>query len=291
MSIVAISRGAFSGAEALAERVAGLLGYRCLSREENLEAAMTKYRVSPEEFAAAMEKRPTFLDRVLGERAAYLTIVRATLCEQAEGDNLVYHGYLGHRLLSGISHVIGVRVITDREACVRAAMQQQHLSHDKASAYVEKVNRERQEWTRFLFGVDWNDSHLYDVVLNLSRLGLEPASEMVARLAGRAEFKATAESRQAMQNLPLQSRVEAALATDFRTRDAEAVVTVADGIVTITGTTRWLEVEQAIPAVVRRVAGVKDVRSQVSVPAASRPARSIDGIYGGPYESGHIAAG
>jgi len=58
MSIIAISRGTFSGGEALAKEGSERLGYRCLGREENLEATTKKYRVSPEEFAAAMEKRP-----------------------------------------------------------------------------------------------------------------------------------------------------------------------------------------------------------------------------------------
>jgi len=266
MSIIAISRGTFSGGEALAKRVAGLLGYRCLGREENLDAATKKYKISPEEFAAAMEKRPSFWERVVGERAAYLTIVRATLCEQAERDNLVYHGYLGHRLLPGISHVLAVRVIADREFRVQAAVQQQRLGRDKASAYVEKVDKERQEWTRFLFGVDWDNPQLYDTVLNLSRLSLETASEMVVHLSRRAEFQATAESLRAMRNLTLQSRVAAALATDFRTRDTEVEVTATDGVVTITGTTRWPEVERILPAVVRQVEGVKEVYSQVFVP-------------------------
>jgi cytidylate kinase len=263
MAIVAISRGTFSGGEALARRAAEILGYRCLGREENIEAATKKYSISPEAFGAAMEKRPSFWDRMVGERAAYLSIVRATLCEQSGGDNLVYHGYLGHRLLRGISHVIGVRVIADREFRVQAAMQQQHLGRDRAIAYVEKVDKERQEWTRFLFGVDWNDSQLYSLVLNLSRLDLESASELVVNLTRRDEFKATAESLKAMQNLTLQSRVEAVLATDFRTRDTEVEVTAADGVVTITGTTRWPEVEEAVPAVVRRVGGVKEVHSRV----------------------------
>jgi osmotically-inducible protein OsmY len=69
-----------------------------------------------------------------------------------------------------------------------------------------------------------------------------------------------------MQNLTLQSRVAAVLATDFRTRDTEVEVTAADGIVTIAGTTRWPEVERAVPVVVRRVEGVKEVRSHVFVP-------------------------
>jgi len=266
MAIIAISRGTFSGGEALAQSVAERLGYRCLGREENLKAVAKMYRVSKEGFAAAMEKRPPFWERVLGERAAYLTIVRATLCEQSGGDNLVYHGYLGHRLLPGISHVIGVRVIADREFRVQAAMRQQHLDHDTAVAFVEKVDKERQEWTRFLFGVDWNDSQLYDAVLNRSRLSLEIATETVVNLTRGDQFRATAESLKAMQNLTLQSRVAGVLATDFRTRDAEVEVTAADGIVTVTGTTRWPEVERAVPVVVRAVEGVKEVRSQVFTP-------------------------
>ncbi len=265
MSIIAISRGTFTGGEALAKSVAARLGYRCLGREENLKAVAKMYKVSKEGFTTAMEKRPPFWERVLGERAAYLSIVRATLCAQAESNNLVYHGYLGHRLLPGISHVIGVRVIADREFRVQATMQQQHLDLDKALAYVEKVDKDRQEWTRFLFGVDWNDSQLYDAVLNLSRLSLETATEMVVNLTRGDEFRATPESLKAMRDLTLQSRVAAVLATDFRTRDTDVEVTAADGVVTVTGATRWPEVERAVPVVVRTVEGVKEVRSQVYI--------------------------
>src|SRR5919197_611039 len=41
MSIITISRGSFSGGQALAERVAQRLGYSCLSREVLVEAAAT----------------------------------------------------------------------------------------------------------------------------------------------------------------------------------------------------------------------------------------------------------
>jgi osmotically-inducible protein OsmY len=236
--------------------VAERLGYRCLA-EENLDAVVKMYRVPTEGFAAAMEKRPA---RRVSVSSAHLPSC-ATLCEQSVHEPR----YLGHRLLAGISHVIGVRVIADREFRVQAAMQQQRLGPDKALAYVEKVDRERQEWTRFLFGVDWNDSQLYEAVLNLSRMSLETASETVVNLTRGDEFRATAESLKAMQNLTVQSRVAAVLATDFRTRDTEVEVTAADGIVTVTGTTRWPEVERAVPAVVSGVEGVKEVRSQVFV--------------------------
>ena len=64
-----------------------------------------------------------------------------------------------------------------------------------------------------------------------------------------------------MKNLTLQSRVSAVLAMDFRTRDAELKVTADNGIVTITGATRWSEVATGVPAVVRQVDGVKELRN------------------------------
>jgi hypothetical protein len=127
MAIIAISRGTFSGGEALAKRVAERLGYQCLGREANLEAAARRYRIPADQLAAAMEKRPSFLERVIGERAAYLTFVRASLCEQAREGNLVYHGYLGQLLFPDISHVIAVRVIADPEFRIQAAMQHARL--------------------------------------------------------------------------------------------------------------------------------------------------------------------
>ena len=263
MSIITISRGTFSGGEALAKRVAERVGYQCLSREMNLEAAAKEYRVPAEQLTAEMEKRPSFWHRMVDERTAHLTFVRATLCEQARAGALVYHGLVGHLLLPGISHVISVRVIADMEARIQTAIQQQNIGHKEARARIEKVDKERRQWTQLLFDVEWDDPHLYDVVLNLSRMSPETACETVAHLTERAEFKPTPISLKEMEDLALQSRVSAVLARDPRTQEAALSVTAADGVVTITGTTRSMKVEEAIPVVVRRVDGVKEVQSRV----------------------------
>jgi cytidylate kinase len=262
MSIIAISRGTFSGGEALARGIAERLGYRCISREVILEAAWG-YGVPAEEMIRAMEKRPPLWERLAGERTAHLILMRAALCEHALGGSLVYHGHVGHLLLPGIAHVIRVRVIADMEYRIQAAMEQQHLSREGAAAYVEKVDKERREWTRFLFDVEWDDPHLYDIVLNLSRIGLETACETVVRLAGDEEFKPTAASVKAMRDLTLGSRVSAVLATDARTKSADLRVTADDGRVTITGMTGSRAVLDAIPLVVHQVEGIKDINNEV----------------------------
>ena len=263
MSIIAISRGTFSGGEALAKRLAERLGYQCISREMNLDAAAKEYGIPGAELTAAMDKRPSYWDRVVGQSSAYLTFVRAALCEQAQGGKVVYHGHLGHLLLPGISHVIAVRVIADLEFRLTAAQQNQNLARDDALTYIKKVDAERQTWTRFLFDVEWDDPHLYDLVLKLSKMSLETACERVAHLTERPEFQPTAASLRAMQDLTLQSRVAAVLARDPRTREAELAVTAEEGLVTITGTTSSAEVQEAVPLVARRVAGVEEVQAKV----------------------------
>lgn len=264
MPIITISREAFSGGESLAKRLADRLGYQCLSRETNLETAANRYRIPADALAAAMERRPSFWERVLGERAAYLTFVRATLCERAIAGELVYHGYLGQFLLPGISHVISLRVVADLEARLQSAQQRENLSRNDALAAIERVDKERREWTQFLFGVDWEDPHLYDLVLNLSRMRLETACDMVIKMTQQDEFRPTPASLKAMQDLTLQSQVSAALAKDFRTRDAVLEVVADDGVLTITGTTRWSEVEHAVPAVVRQIEGVKEIKCNIT---------------------------
>ena len=262
MTIIAISRGTFSGGEALATAVAERLGYRCVSREVLLEAAWG-YGVPVDKLAAAMEKRPPLWERLIGKRTAYFTFVRAALCDQALEGRLVYHGYVGHLVLPGVSHAVRVRAIADMEYRIQAAMRHQGLARKDAVAYIDRVDKERRQWTRSVFDVEWDDPTLYDVVLNLSRMSAATACEMVVRLAEREEFQPTAASMKALRDLALGNRVAAMLARDERTRGTDLEVTADDGIVSVKGTTQSPALLAAVAAVARDVDGVKEVRSAV----------------------------
>ena len=262
MTIITISRGTFSGGEALATAVAERLRYRCVSREVLLEAAWG-YGVPVDKLAAAMEKRPPLWERLIGKRTAYFTFVRAALCDQALEGRLVYHGYAGHMVLPGVSHALRVRAIADMEYRIRAAMRHQGLARKDAVAYIDRVDKERRQWTRSVFDVEWDDPALYDVVLNLSRMSVATACETVVRLTEREEFQPTAASMKALRDLVLGNRVAAMFARDERTRGTDLEVTADDGNVSVTGTTQSPALLEAVVAVAREVDGVKDVRSAV----------------------------
>jgi cytidylate kinase len=262
VTIIAISRGTMIGGEALATSVAARLGYRCVSREVLLEAAWG-YGVPVNKLDAAMEKPPPLWERLIGKRTAYLTFVRAALCDQALEGRLVYHGYVGHLVFPGVSHVLRVRAIADMGYRVEAAMRHRGLMRKDAVAFIDRVDKERRHWARSAFDVEWDDPGLYDVVVNLSRMTLETATELVVRLTERPEFQPTEASTKALRDLALGNRVAATLARDPRTQAATLEVTADDGHVAVTGTTQSSTLSQAVNIVTREVPGVKEVRSEV----------------------------
>jgi cytidylate kinase len=211
MAIISISRGTFSGGKALAERVAGRLGYPCLGREEVLVEAGKEYGISERELTEAVNQPPPFWQQVPGRRIAYLMCLTAALLQRAQGGTLVYHGHAGHFLLSSISHVLRVRVIADMEYRIKAAMERMNLKRDEAIVYIDRVDKERIKWTRFLYGIEWGDPSQYDAVLNLERMTLDGASLAIVSMALLDDFKVTPQSQKAFEDLRVTSEVWAAL--------------------------------------------------------------------------------
>jgi cytidylate kinase len=264
MSIITISRGTFSGGKAIAECVAEHLGYQCISREVMIDAAQ-KYGVSAEAMNEAIVRPPNFLERLSRHRDAYVTFFRATLCEWALRDNIVYHGHAGHFLLAGIRHVLHARVVAPMEFRIKSAMERLSGTREEAISYIERIDGERARWTRFLYGVSWEDPHYYDLVLNLDNMSLDTACSVIVLMIDREEFKTTPDTRAAMRTLAIKSSVRAALAAHPETADAKIDLTVDGDKITIEGWARLQGTVEAIPKVAGEVEGISEVDCRVVV--------------------------
>jgi cytidylate kinase len=234
MAVITISRGSFSGGRMLAECTAARLGYRCLDRDAIVERAAA-YGVSHEGLRDALERPPTISDRFRHTKYVYLSLIQAALAEGVRVGNTVYHGNAGHLLLRGVSHVMRTRIIAPMAFRITALQTQHGLSADDAVVHIEKVDQERQKWAHYLYGIDWSDAALYDLVLNLEHLKVEEACEIIAATARQDAFKETAASRAAMDDLALASRVQAHLAVTPGTLHLEVDVTGRGGSVVIRG--------------------------------------------------------
>jgi cytidylate kinase len=234
MSVITISRGSFSGGKILAECLSRRLGYRCIDRDVIVERAAA-YGVSQDDIREAMEKPPGFLDRFKHKRYLYLALVQAALAEEVRSGRAIYHGLAGHLLLKGGHPILRTRIIAPMEFRIQTVQERLKYSRNAAIAYIEKVDQDRRKWTQFLYGVDWGDPSLYDLVLNLEYVTIEEACRMISSLVIERRFEFTPECQQKMEDLALGSRVRADLAINPSTSDLELEVVAHQGAIAIKG--------------------------------------------------------
>jgi cytidylate kinase len=265
MAIIMISRGTFSGGKALAECLADRLDYPCLSREEAVLEAVKKYGIKEKDLTAAMDELPPFWQQVHGARLAYLRFFSAILLEHIKGENLVYHGHVAHLILGAVSHILRVRVIADMEFRIEGAMDRKRLSREEAIAFIGNIDKKRDKWTRFLYGVEWHDATLYDVLFNFERISIDVACEAIVHMAGMDVFKSTPRSRKDLDDRILSNKIHITLASNDQTKAAKITVSADAGTVTIAGGAPSMKVISAITDVAQRIEGVKGVKIDVGV--------------------------
>jgi len=265
MPIITISRGSFAGGSAVARELGQQLGYPCLSREDALSLAARDYGIVEEELRKSLNASPRFWEEVPGKRLAYVRCLTAVLLDQVRDDNLIYHGNVGHLLLSGLDHVLRVRVTADLEYRVNAAMSQAGLSRDKALAHIQRVDEGRCRWARLLYGVDWADPTQYHMTLNLGEVSVATAAAVIVRMSEGDEFRASEQALRQLADLHLGSRVWAALAKNPLTRSASIQVTAHDGEISITGNVNSAQAVDLIPQVAAEVPGVRSVHCEAGM--------------------------
>jgi cytidylate kinase len=262
LAIITISRGSYSRGKRIAEKVAAKLGYECIAREALLEASK-EYDIPEAKLVGAMHDAPSRLDRFVGGKDKYIAYIQTALTDRVKKDNVVYHGLAGHFLLKGISHVLKVRIIAPMDYRVKVIMRRDEVSKEEALRILMKDDEERFKWSRKLYGIDQTDSSLYDLVLNVDKISVDGAVDIICGVAKMKPFKATPESRKAMADLALASAVKShliALKPDIQVQANDGVVTIRTGAYAIHKDAFAREIKSLAAS----VPGVKKVNVRIS---------------------------
>jgi cytidylate kinase len=258
MSVITISRGSFSGGKILAESLARKLGYRCIDRDLVVERAAA-CGVSQDDIRQSLERPPGFLDRFNHKGYRYLALVQAALAEEVRSGRAIYHGLAGHLLLKGGHPILRVRIVAPMEFRIQMVQERLKCSRSGAIAHIEKVDEDRRKWVQYLYGVDWRDPSLYDLVLNLEYMTIEEACRVISSVVTERRFEFTPECQQKMEDLALASRVRADLATHSSTFDLDLEVVAQDGTIAIKGKVPSLEQIEVVRRVATSAQGVRSL--------------------------------
>jgi len=266
MAVITISRGSYSYGKAIAEKVAGRLGYECVAREVLLEAS-DEFNIDEVKLVRALHDAPSILERFTNGRERYIAYIRAALLRHLQKDNVVYHGLAGHFFVAGVSHVLKVRIIAEMENRVSLEIQRNAMSQEEASRVLENDDEERRKWSKHLYGIDTRDASLYDLVIHIRNLVIDDAVDIICETAGLKHFQTTPESQQVMDNLTLTAEVKSRIVDSY----PNAMVTVCQGVATIRVPTSGMNetnVVEEIKAITKECNGVIEV-SVETVPSTA----------------------
>ncbi|SHO49572.1 cytidylate kinase-like family protein [Desulfopila aestuarii] len=210
MPIISISRGSYHRGREVAHAVAEVLRYECISRGSLLQNSeiydLPEIRLMPNVRHAAQ-----VLERFSFGRDRYINYMSSSILRFLKKDNHVYHGLAGQFFVDGVSHVIKVRIIADLDERVAAEAKRKTISREEAREQLLKDDEERRKWAMLLYGVDISEPANYDMVLNISTMGVEDAASLIARSTSFPCYQATEDSTRRIVDLALQAEVKAAL--------------------------------------------------------------------------------
>jgi hypothetical protein len=247
-----------SGGQMVARELERTAGYRCVTRED-LTATVNSHGELASRVTASIEKATHAYEQFSTLRRPYKALVRLALLECTREGDVAYLGYSGQLLIPGRIRFARVRLEASVELRTRMTSERLGLSEEQAREHIRSADEDRVRWGRFLYGRDIRDARLYDLCINMDRLSVATVCGVLVDLAGRPEFQPTAESQQALEDLWLATRVEAALAVHPGAGDLELGARVAHGQVMLEGP--YLEDPQIglVLETARAVPGVKSV--------------------------------
>ena len=221
MAIVSISRGSQGLGIEVAELVASRLGYECIGRELLLEASQ-RFDVPEVRLIEALDHPRSMLDHLFGGAETYIVFMKAALFEHLRRNNVVYHGVLGAHLLCGVGHMLKARVLAEMPDRVQLVMTRDGVSAKKALKIIKASDQARVAWGHEVHGVDLTDPSLYDIVLNVSKMGAWGAADVICDLIKQEAYNTTPESQALIDEAALVANTEALLlGLDISLEDVE----------------------------------------------------------------------
>jgi Cytidylate kinase-like family len=267
MPVVLISRGTMSGGQSLGRCLSQRLSLRCVGREDLL-SVVDLHGGHARKVVEIIERATRAYDQFSQHRRSFIILMRHALLGFIREDGIVYHGYAGHLLVPNAPCCMRVRISAPLPLRAKNAMQRLGLPEAQALEAVQREDDERVRWSRYLYGRDIRDPHLYDAWFSLERMSIDAVCATISAGLLEKEFQRTPEAQRLLDDLYLSTSVEAALVSDPRTLAWEIGARVRDGNVLLEGP--FLEDQQMkdVLEVARAVEGAGALEYQPGCAAA-----------------------
>jgi len=273
MAVITISRHPGSLGDTIARALAERLNYRLVERAELIRVAerIGGTDVAWDRAPEMRERSPSFWERLNEERRRYASVLRRATTQLAEESDVVIVGLGGGQLLKGLSNVLRLQIIAPMDVRMERVMERGFddvagpLTREQARDLIRKADRDISGYMRYLFNIDWLESHHWDLVVNTGRFSVSESVDIVAAIVDSGMLEPSALDNQRLANLALASRVEATVLGDPTVWANGLKVVAQDGRVRIEGEVITEEDREAVEQIVRSIDGVRSVENDLRV--------------------------
>lgn len=262
MPLITLTAGIGCGITGVAGEVARRLEVD-LFDDERLQEVAVDMEFSSQDLKAFDVKAPGLLDRLFRRSPEiYDELMAAVIYEVARRGDGVIIGHGSSFFLKDFNCALHVRLRASDAFRIQRVASQRKIEPQTAAKLIAKRDTDLKGFLHFNFKIDWDDLSLYDLVINVEKMGIGAVAEMIVHLAGTDAIAACSLNAQhAMERLSLLNRVEAALRkANINLQELE--IEIPDpGVVKLTGLIDPMRTVAGVTEVIRQVPGVAKVIS------------------------------
>src|SRR6202162_4594091 len=223
MTVIAMTREIGSQGSDVAAGVAAGLGLEIINSEIVVPDVAGSLGLEQSAVQRYLDGKPSLFDRWQIDTRKLSQHTLDQILNLALKDNVLIRGWGAAALFQGIRGVICVRVCAPMALRVRVMMER--LGAKDAEAIQQEIERFDDGHSRAMraaFNFDWNDALLYHIVLNSARVTIDDCVKAVCDLAQHQRSQDDSETKAALADRLLETRVSAALSEEIGIGDAPA---------------------------------------------------------------------
>jgi cytidylate kinase len=173
MAVLTISRQDGSEGRRIAAAAAQTLGYHFVDKS-TIERILTQFGYA--EFYKDYDGASNIWDRLDAHKAEVIRMLNQAIRGLAQHGNVVILGRGSFAVLHGLTDVFNVRIQAPLPQRVARVMDQNGItSQDKAAAVVADNDRRRAAFVHTFYGVRWDSTDLFDLVIDTGKITPERA--------------------------------------------------------------------------------------------------------------------
>jgi len=180
MAVITLSRQKGSNGYYIAIKIAELLGYRSVGKDELLELAK-EFGILPKRFEAIDERNPGFI--ITNYQDEYIRAMNKIIRQVAEQDNVIIRGRGSEVITQDFKNALHIRVVAPIDLRIERIRNTYKIPYNEAANMVKTSDENRSQYINVFYSVNRKKPFPYDLVINTKYIDVESAAEYITDIA------------------------------------------------------------------------------------------------------------